>query len=61
MDQAFVVETSEEDLDDGLNRISGNIDRGYASEEYTYKSSSHNKAGPFERQDASDDASQHGY
>jgi hypothetical protein len=49
MDQAFVVETDESDLDAGLERIAGDIDRGIAEEDYTYKSSSHYGAGPFDR------------
>jgi hypothetical protein len=61
MDQAFVVETSEEDMNDSLNRISGDDYRGYAPEEYTYKSSNHYKGGPFGRQDTFDNSEQYGY
>ncbi len=61
MDERFVVETSETDLDDSLNRLAGLGDHGYASEEYTYRSENHGKAGPFGRQDAFDNSQTHGY
>ena len=46
-DEIFTVETSEDDASESLDRISGNIDRGFSSKEYTYKSPHHGKAGPF--------------
>ena len=61
MDESFVIETSETDLDESLNRLSGIGDRGYASEDYTYHSENHGKAGPFGRQDTFDNAETHGY
>ena len=54
MDESFVVETSEEDIDDSLNRISGNIDRGFAADEYTYKSEHQGRSGPFSHNDTYD-------
>lgn len=48
MTDAFIVETSEDDIDDSLNRISGSIDRGFASEEYSYKAKHQGRSGPFE-------------
>ena len=42
----FEVETTEEDAAESLNRISGDIDRGFSSPEQTYESASHGKAGP---------------
>lgn len=62
-DQAFVVESSESDLDESLNRIAGSSrsQRGYSSEEDSYRSENHYKAGPFGRQDSFDNAEQHGY
>jgi hypothetical protein len=56
-DDVFVVETSEEDAAESLNRISGNIDRGFSSEDYTYQSEHHYKAGPFGQTAAMDKAS----
>ena len=61
MDEVFVVETSESDMDDSLNRISGTGDRGYAPEEYTYKSPNHTTGGPFGRQEAYDNSESHSY
>jgi hypothetical protein len=49
MDQVFVVETDDSDLDAGLDRISGHIDRGFASDEYVYESENHYGAGALER------------
>ena len=49
MDQAFVVETDEDDIDESLNRISGDIDLGFAGPQYTYDSSSHGSAGALQR------------
>ena len=61
MDEAFVVETDEDDIDAGINRVSGHIDRGFASEEYVYQSESHHKAGPLDRQDSFDNSANYGY
>ena len=43
----FVVETSEDDATDSLNRISGTIDKGFAPEGSTYHSVHHGRSGPF--------------
>lgn len=52
----YVVETTEEDATASLDRISGDIDRGFAADDYTYDSENHHKAGPFGRQEAADNA-----
>lgn len=54
MDEAFVVETSDEDMSESLNRISGNIDLGFTSIDQTYQSEHHYKAGPFGQAEAMD-------
>ncbi len=48
-DQRFVVETDEESAAESLNRISGDVDRGYSLPEQTYQSDHHTKAGAFQR------------
>jgi len=53
-DEVFVVETSDEDISESLNRVSGNIDLGFTSEDQTYRSEHHYKAGPFGQADAMD-------
>lgn len=53
-DEVFVVETSEEDMSESLNRISGNIDLGFTSVDQTYQSEHHYKAGPFGQAEAMD-------
>ncbi len=52
MDESFVVETSDSDATDSLNRISGNIDTGFAPEGSTYQSNHHGRSGPFANNDA---------
>ncbi len=47
MDERFVVETSDEDATDSLNRVAGTIDAGFASEDSTYHSVHHGRSGPF--------------
>jgi len=47
MDERFVVETSESDAEDGLNRIAGKLDNGFLSEDSTYRSVHHGRSGPF--------------
>ncbi len=54
MDEAFVVETSDEDATETLDRISGDIDLGFSSKEDTYQSEHHYKAGPFGQSEAMD-------
>lgn len=46
----FVVETDEESARSSLDRISGDIDRGFATEDYTYKSRNHGLQGPMQHQ-----------
>lgn len=46
----FIVETDEDSARSSLDRISGDIDRGFATEEYTYKSRNHGTQGPLEHQ-----------
>ena len=58
-DQSFVVESSDTDLDDSLNRISGNIDLGFSSPDQSYQSEDQTKAGPFGRQELSDSKETH--
>ena len=48
-DKRFIVETDEESAAESLNRISGDIDRGYALPEQTYQSDHHTKPGAFQR------------
>ena len=47
MDESFVVETSENDATDSLNRIAGTLDKGFISDEHAYRSEHHGPAGPF--------------
>ena len=54
MDESFVVQTSDEDATDSLNRVAGKIDRGFAAEDYTYKSEHHGRTGPFSYEDQYD-------
>ena len=53
-DEAFVVETSDEDAAESLNRVSGKIDLGFAGEDYAYQSEHHYGAGPFAQSAAKD-------
>ena len=53
-DEVFVVESSDEDASGSLDRISGNIDLGFASQDQSYQSANHYKAGPFGQTDAKD-------
>lgn len=46
----FVVETDAESARSSLDRISGDIDRGFATEDYVYKSRNHGLQGPLENQ-----------
>ena len=55
-EQAFVVETDDETATDALNRVSGEIDLGFATPDQTYQSENQTKAGPFGRQEAVDSA-----
>ena len=48
-EKQFTVETDEESAAESLNRISGDVDRGYALPEQTYKSDHHAKPGAFQR------------
>ncbi|GEM_PF-3086690 len=48
-DKRFIVETDEESAAESLNRISGDVDRGYALPEQTYQSDHHTKPGAFQR------------
>ena len=54
MDESFVVETSDGDATDSLNRISGKIDNGFAPEGSTYQSVHHGRSGPFANSEAHD-------
>ena len=47
MDESFVIETSDDDAMDSLNRVAGMPDTGFASKESTYKSVRHGRSGPF--------------
>ena len=47
MDETFVVETSENDATDSLNRVAGTIDKGFISDDETYHSVHHGRSGPF--------------
>ncbi len=47
MDESFVVETSEEDATDSLNRVAGTIDKGFISSDSSYRSAHHGRSGPF--------------
>lgn len=55
-DSLYVVESSELDPTESLNRVSGNIDRGFAGSDSSYQSASHYVAGPFGQQDLRDNA-----
>jgi hypothetical protein len=46
-DQAFIVETTEEDADESLNRISGDIDLGFIAPSSSYDSANHTGFSPF--------------
>ena len=56
-DEAFVVETTEEDVDKGLNRIAGEIDTGFGNSDSGnyYKSEHQGRSGPFQN------GEEHGY
>ena len=47
MEEGFVVETSEDDMSESLDRLSGTIDKGFAPEGSTYRSPHHGRSGPF--------------
>ena len=53
-DNPLVLETDEQSARESLNRVSGQIDTGFASEENTYRSDNHYKPGPFGRQEISE-------
>ena len=57
-DQAFVVETDEESSAESLDRVSGQIDRGFTAPDQQYKSPDHYPAGPFGQEEAKDSTSQ---
>ena len=46
IESLFVIETDEESAQESLNRVSGNIDRGFSSPEQTYQSEHHTKVDP---------------
>ncbi len=48
-DKRLLVETDEESAAESLNRVSGDVDRGYTLPEQTYKSDHHTKPGAFQR------------
>ena len=50
-DSLYVVDSSELDPNESLNRVSGNIDRGFSGSDSSYQSASHYLAGPFGQQD----------
>ena len=53
-DEAFVFETGDDSSQESLNRISGQIDRGYTLPEQEYRSSDQSPAGPFRTQESKD-------
>ena len=53
-DQLYVVDSSELDPTESLNRVSGNIDLGFSGSDSSYQSVSHYMAGPFGQQDQLD-------
>ncbi len=55
-DSLYVVDSSELDPNESLNRVSGNIDRGFSGSDSTYQSASHYLAGPFGQQGTRDNA-----
>ena len=55
-DKQFVVETDEESAAESLNRISGDVDRGYALPEQTYRSDHHTRPGAFQRSEEMSDS-----
>lgn len=52
--RVFVVETDDESSSQSLDRISGQIDLGFASSEQTFESADHYTPGPFARQKQSE-------
>ena len=59
-DETFVVETSESDATDSLNRVAGTIDKGFISEEYSYHSVHHGRSNmPATHEDAYDVSSKY--
>lgn len=54
----FVVETDEQSAVESLNRVSGEIDKGfiYSSDDASYKSKNQTKPSPFARQEQQDHA-----
>ena len=52
MNSAFVLETDDESAIESLERISGEIDRGFSSPKNTYKSEERPGAGPFAKEKA---------
>ncbi len=55
-DSLYVVDSSELDPNESLNRVSGNIDRGFSGSDSSYQSASHYLSGPFGQQDNRDNA-----
>ncbi len=55
-DSLYVVDSSDLDPTESLNRVSGNIDRGFSGSDSSYQSASHYLAGPFGQQDGRDNA-----
>ena len=52
INSTFVLETDDESAAESLERISGEIDRGFSSPENTYKSEERPGAGPFAKEKA---------
>lgn len=55
-DSLYVVDSSDLDPTESLNRVSGNIDRGFSGADSSYQSASHYLAGPFGQQGIRDNA-----
>ena len=55
---SFIVETDEDSATDSLNRIAGDIDLGFTSEDQEYKSPDHYQPGPFALQNSEEKAKQ---
>ena len=51
-EKAYVVETDESTASESLNRVSGNIDLGFAAPENTFKSEDQDGVGPFAKEKA---------
>ena len=49
-EDAFSVSTDDFDSSESLNRISGEIDRGYSSSDQSYESKARGYTGPFDKE-----------